>query len=144
VIVRRGAEPRAVASGIKINFEIRIAPSCTLATVAPLTRSLPFAVLYRSPLTRAFDFDGACFPGAEALGYYQMDWALTFRSEISQVFDRLAETPLIYQIAHRDIRRAVVHRFPYLIWYRVAANTVIVLACTYAGRDPKRVKARLK
>ena len=66
-----------------------------------------------------------------------------FRSEISRVIDRLAETPLIYQIVHRDIRRAIVRRFPYLIWYRVAAETVIVLACTYAGRDPDRVKARL-
>lgn len=66
-----------------------------------------------------------------------------FRSEISQVIDRLAATPLIYQIVHRDIRRAIVRRFPYLVWYRVAAEMVIVLACTYAGRDPERVKARL-
>ena len=67
-----------------------------------------------------------------------------FRSEVSLVIDRLGTTPLIYQIVHRDIRRAIVRRFPYLIWYRVAAETVIVLACTYAGRDPERVKARLR
>lgn len=84
---------------------------------------------------------------AEAQVWYetqQTGLGADFRSEISQVFARLTETPLIYQIVHRDIHRAVVHRFPYLIWYRVAADTVIVLACTYAGRDPKRVKARLK
>jgi len=66
-----------------------------------------------------------------------------FRSEISQVIDRLAATPLIYQIVHRDVRRAIVRRFPYLVWYRVNAETVIVLACTNAGRDPESVKARL-
>lgn len=44
---------------------------------------------------------------------------------------------------HRDIRRAIVRRFPYLIWYRVIGETVIVLAFTYAGRDPKYVKTRL-
>jgi enoyl-CoA hydratase/carnithine racemase len=38
-----------------------------------------------------------------------------FYSEVSQIIDRLAETPLIYQIVHQDIRRAIVHRFPYLI-----------------------------
>jgi plasmid stabilization system protein ParE len=84
---------------------------------------------------------------AEAQVWYetqQSGLGADFRSEISQAFDRLTETPLIYQIVHRDIRRAVVHRFPYLIWYRVSAETVIVLACTYAGRDPKRVEARLK
>ena len=66
-----------------------------------------------------------------------------FRSEVSQVIDRLAETPLIYQVLHRDVRRAIVHRFPYIVWYRVIGETVTVLACTYAGRDPKKVKARL-
>lgn len=65
-----------------------------------------------------------------------------FRSEISRVIDRLAESPFVYQLVHRDIRRAIVRRFPYLIWYRVASETVIVLACTYAGRDPERVKSR--
>jgi len=84
---------------------------------------------------------------AEAQVWYetqQPGLGAEFRSEVSQVVDRLAATPLIYQIMHRDIRRAIVRRFPYLIWYRVAAETVIVLACTYAGRDPERVKARLR
>lgn len=67
-----------------------------------------------------------------------------FHSEVSQVIDRLAETPLIYQLVYRDIRRAFARRFPYLIWYRVTARAVIVLACTYAGRNPGRVKARLR
>ena len=66
-----------------------------------------------------------------------------FHSQVSQVIDRLAETPLIYQLVHRDIRRAIVHRFPYLLWYRAIGETVTVLACTYAGRDPEKVKARL-
>ena len=67
-----------------------------------------------------------------------------FRAEVSGVIDRLAATPLIYQLVHCEIRRAIVRRFPYLIWYRVDAETVVVLACTYAGRDPQRVKARLR
>ena len=84
---------------------------------------------------------------AEAQVWYetqQTGLGAEFRSEVSQVIDRLAATPLIYQIAHRDIRRAIVRRFPYLIWYRVAAETVTVLACTYAGRDPEHVKALLR
>ena len=83
---------------------------------------------------------------AEAQVWYetqQTGLGAELSSEITGVIDRLAETPLIYQIVHRDIRRAIVHRFPYLIWYRVAAETVILLACTYTGRDPERVKTRL-
>ena len=66
-----------------------------------------------------------------------------FRAEVSRVIERLSKTPLIYQKVHRDVHRAIVRRFPYLIWYRVFGDTVIVLACTYAGRDPKYVKSRL-
>ena len=84
---------------------------------------------------------------AEAQVWYetqQTGLGAEFRSEISRVIDRLARTPLIYQVVHRDVRRAMVHRFPYLVWYRVEGETVVILACTYAGRDPERVKARLR
>jgi plasmid stabilization system protein ParE len=66
-----------------------------------------------------------------------------FRTEVFRVFDRLTETPLIYQKVHGEVRRAIVRRFPYLIWYRVISETVFVLACSYAGRDPRYVKERL-
>ncbi|HXM49842.1 MAG TPA: hypothetical protein VN956_18515 [Pyrinomonadaceae bacterium] len=97
---------------------------------------------YEVQVRRAAELDFA-----EAQGWYETQQAGLggeFRSEVSRVIDRLAGSPLIYQVVHRDIHRAIVHRFPYLVWYRVAAETVIVLACTYAGRDPGRVKARLK
>jgi toxin ParE1/3/4 len=45
-----------------------------------------------------------------------------FLSEVSQVFERLAEIPQIYQIVNRDVRRAIVHHFPHLIWYRVVGE----------------------
>ena len=65
-----------------------------------------------------------------------------FHSEVSQVIDRLAETPLIYQVAYQGIRRAIVQRFPYLIWYRVLDEVVVVLACTQGRRDPNKTMAR--
>ena len=49
-----------------------------------------------------------------------------FHSEVTQVIDRLAETPLIYQVVYKDIRRAIVHRFPYLVWFRVLGEAVVV------------------
>jgi plasmid stabilization system protein ParE len=61
-----------------------------------------------------------------------------FHFEVSQIFSRLVETPLIYPAVHRDVRRAIVRRFPYLIWYRVQANEVIVLACTHGKQAPSK------
>jgi len=96
---------------------------------------------YEVQVRRAAELDFA-----ETQSWYesqQSDLGAEFRFEIIRVFDRLSETPFIYQTVHREVRRAIVRRFPYLIWYRVAGKTVIVLACTYAGRDPKFVQARL-
>lgn len=67
-----------------------------------------------------------------------------FQAEVSLVIDRLADTPLIYQFAYKDIRRALVPRFPYLIWYRVMGEAVVVLACTHAKQDPGKATVRLK
>jgi len=61
----------------------------------------------------------------------QSGLGLEFLSALAQVIDRLAETPLIYQLAHRNVRRAIVRRFPYFVWYRVEERTVTILACTH-------------
>lgn len=66
-----------------------------------------------------------------------------FHSQVSQVIERLAETPLIYQVLYRDTRRALVRRFPYLIWYRVLGELVTVVACTHAKQDPESPKPQL-
>ncbi len=66
-----------------------------------------------------------------------------FHSEISQILTVLGETPLIYPALHRDVRRALVHRFPYLLWYRVAGLRVTVVACTHARQRPEALSSRL-
>jgi hypothetical protein len=49
-----------------------------------------------------------------------------FHSEVFRIFTILRETPLIYPVMYRDVRRALVHRFPYLLWYRVVGENVTV------------------
>jgi plasmid stabilization system protein ParE len=66
-----------------------------------------------------------------------------FHFEFSQVITRLTENPLIYSTVYQDVRRAGVHRFPYLIWYRVLGKDVTVLACTHARQDPNKAISRL-
>ena len=42
-----------------------------------------------------------------------------------QVLDRISGMPLIHQIACQDIRRGVVRRFPYTVFYRVENNRIV-------------------
>ena len=61
-----------------------------------------------------------------------------FVDEILRVLDRLGESPFLYQMVYRDVRRAVVRHFPYLVWYRVTGTTVTVLAVTHGKQHPSR------
>ncbi len=84
---------------------------------------------------------------AQAQGWYEQQQAglgAAFLAEVAAVISRLAETPLIYAAVHREVRRAVLRRFPYLVWYRVTGNTVSVLACTQGSQNPATVLARFQ
>lgn len=70
--------------------------------------------------------------------------AAQFHHELGVVMTRLAETPLICPEVYRNIRRAVLHRFPYLVWYQVEGSVVTVLVCTHGKLDPGNVGRRLR
>lgn len=76
---------------------------------------------------------------ADAQKWYedqQRGLAAEFHDEFNATIDRLTETPLIYPTIYCNVRRAVLHRFPYLVWYRVQSTLVTVIACTHAKADP--------
>lgn len=74
----------------------------------------------------------------------QIGLAARFHSEFSATIRVLADTPLIYPELYRDVRRAVVHCFPYLVWYRVDDLIVTVLACTHGRTSPERTGRRVR
>lgn len=67
-----------------------------------------------------------------------------FQVEISNIVTRLIKNPFLYAAVYRDVRRAVVRRFPYLIWYRVLGDKVTVLACTHSRMNPATATDRFQ
>ncbi|MGH8224534.1 MAG: type II toxin-antitoxin system RelE/ParE family toxin [Gammaproteobacteria bacterium] len=67
-----------------------------------------------------------------------------FLDEFDRVLTLLAQSPFIYPVLYRDIRRAVLHRFPFLVWYQIEGNIVTVLACTHGKRNPATTRERLR
>ena len=59
-----------------------------------------------------------------------------FTAEVQDVFDRISTNPLIHQEVFADIRKAVVRRFPYCVYYRPHADRVEVIAVFHTSRDP--------
>jgi plasmid stabilization system protein ParE len=55
---------------------------------------------------------------------------------------RIQHNPLGYQIVYRSFRRAVVHRFPYIVLYVVRKQDVVIVGCISGRRNPAYWKAR--
>jgi plasmid stabilization system protein ParE len=66
-----------------------------------------------------------------------------FLDEVEQSFGRIASNPYSCQEVESDIRRAVVHTFPYLVFYTFESHAVHVLAVIHGAQDPAYIAARL-
>lgn len=67
-----------------------------------------------------------------------------FREAVDAVIARISDNPLVYPERYREARRAVLRRFPYVLWYRPLESVVVVLACVHGRRDPRAIRARLR
>jgi plasmid stabilization system protein ParE len=67
-----------------------------------------------------------------------------FRDAVGAVITRIGESPFAYPERYRGARRALLRRFPYVIWYRALENVVVVLACVHGKRDPRAIRPRLR
>lgn len=65
-----------------------------------------------------------------------------FLDEVLVTLDRLAALPSLYPIIHRNTQRALTHRFPFGIYYRVEGEQIVVVAVMHGSRNPARWKKR--
>lgn len=66
-----------------------------------------------------------------------------FTDRVKAVFRRVARNPRIHQKVYRDVRRAVVKRFPYIVLYQESGDEVIVISVFHTSRDPKEWQRRV-
>ena len=77
---------------------------------------------------------------AGAYGWYEEQRAglgEEFLAAVDTSFNAIQEYPEMFSRVHGEVRRAVVSRFPYAVFYRVEARRVVVLTVLHMGRDPK-------
>ena len=51
--------------------------------------------------------------------------------------------PFLFSEIYKDVRRCLINRFPYKIFYKVEDQNVVVIAVVYGGRNSKWLKKRL-
>ena len=58
---------------------------------------------------------------------------------VEAVLDAIGENPLRFPTTHKRIKRALVRRFPYAIFYIIDDESISVLACFHCKRKPKKL-----
>lgn len=65
-----------------------------------------------------------------------------FRDHLDIALSRIQETPELYPVVHRDLRRTLVERFPYFVLYRVYPGLIFIVAVMHARQSPGVWKRR--
>lgn len=61
---------------------------------------------------------------------------------IEETLEKVRRTPEIYPVVHANVRRALVHRFPYGIFFVDEGETIDVVAVFHGSRDPQQLSSR--
>lgn len=59
-----------------------------------------------------------------------------FRDALDATIERIRQNPLGYQVLFRELRRALLRRFPYAVFFRCQDDVVVVVAVLHTRRDP--------
>ena len=75
----------------------------------------------------------------DAVAFYEAEFAglgLKFKAEIKSSILRIKEHPQAWSIERDEIRKALLHRFPYKILYSIEKDNIIILAIAHQHRKP--------
>lgn len=82
---------------------------------------------------------------AKIVEEYEQQWpglGDQFLDEFLAAARRIGEHPLLYQVVHRDVRRVLIRRFPYLVFYRVTERGPVIVGVFHAHRAPATWQSR--
>ncbi|MGH8691998.1 MAG: type II toxin-antitoxin system RelE/ParE family toxin [Burkholderiales bacterium] len=92
---------------------------------------MPLPVVYRRQAGRDL---------AAGFEYYELQTeglGEKFLAAVGSAFDVIERYPQMFAQVHGEVRRALVSRFPYAVFYRAESKRVVVLAVLHMARDPK-------
>ena len=67
---------------------------------------------------------------------------LEFLDELRAVYDQIVAGPQRYQELRSGIRRVLLRRFPYAVYFAIERESIVVVAVLHASRDPEEWQRR--
>jgi len=65
-----------------------------------------------------------------------------FREAIDALIERMSANPRQFPVVFKDVRRALLRRFPHSLFFVMEGETLLVIACFHASRDPAQWQKR--
>jgi len=82
----------------------------------------------------------------DALDWYEVQrpgLGRRFRGEIEAAVIRIAANPQQFPLVFEDIRRSRLRKFPYGLFFRIEQDSLTVIACFHASRNPQQWQQRV-
>jgi plasmid stabilization system protein ParE len=100
--------------------------------------SVEFPVVF-TPRARAELIDAQDWYENEAPGLGRR-----FRTAVEAAIEYMNANPRQYPVIYKDVRRALLRRFPYALMFVIGADdTLTVIACFHGSRDPAHWQKRV-
>lgn len=83
----------------------------------------------------------------DAIDYYEFEakgLGQRFKEEIKRALRTIKKFPKIGRIEEGDIRRYILHKFPYMIMYSIEKDYIYIIAISHTHREPTYWIERLK
>jgi len=83
----------------------------------------------------------------ESAVYYRKisrELAISFINSVEKGIEKILEYPYAWPIIEEDVRRHLIKRFPFGIYYTIESNYISILAVMHLSRKPGYWKERLK
>jgi plasmid stabilization system protein ParE len=95
---------------------------------------------YRLEAEAAVEFDIE-----SAFGWYEAEepgLGPQFLEQLRLIYRRILENPLGYEEQRSGIRRGLMRRFPYAVYFSIEEETILILAVLHTARDPAEWQLR--
>lgn len=75
----------------------------------------------------------------DAIAYYELEFpgqGLTFKEEVKNAMQRIIQFPTAWPVLKGDIRKYLLHKFPYKILYSIEIDHIYIIAIAHQHRRP--------
>ncbi len=75
----------------------------------------------------------------DATRYYEMEYhglGARFREEVRKAAKRISEYPEAWSVERGDVRKCILHKFPYKLLYSIEKDHILIIAVAHQHRKP--------